>query len=102
MSAFEIPLSPEAQTFRIKLNGVTYTINLYWNSISGSWCIDLADSDAVPIINGIPVVANTDLLEQYAYLNLGGKLIVQTDSDPNAAPTDINLGTDSHLYFVTA
>ncbi len=101
MSAFEIPLSPEAQTFRINLAGVTYSINLYWNAISGFWCIDVADTSGNPLVNGIPLVANTDLLAQYPELNFNGQLIVQSDNDPNAAPTSDNLGTASHLYFVT-
>lgn len=102
MSAFEIPLSTEAQQFKISLGGTTYGVNLYWNEQSGSWCIDLSDSSGNPLLNGIPLVANVNLLEQYAYLNIGGQLIVQSDNDPNAAPTSDNLGTVSHLYFVTS
>ncbi len=102
MSAFEIPLSPEAQQFNISLGGVTYGVNLYWNANSSTWCIDLSDNSGNPIVRGIPLVANVNLLEQYAYLGIGGQLIVQSDDDPNAPPTSDNLGSISHLYFVTS
>jgi hypothetical protein len=46
-------------------------------------------------------VPGIDLLEQFGYLNFGGELRVETDFDKNAPPTSANLGSQSHLYFVT-
>jgi hypothetical protein len=101
MAAFEIPLSPQPKTFSIPLNGVTYSITLFWNQAVACWMINLANADNVMIIAGIPLVTGIDLLYQYAYLGIGGSLVAQTDSGTDDIPTLTNLGTTSHLFFVT-
>jgi hypothetical protein len=101
MATFEIPTSPEAQTFAIALAGTTYQMTLVWNDQTSSWTLDIADSLLNPIIQGIPLVANVDLLGPYAYMNFGGQLIAQTDNDVSTPPTYDNLGTLGHIFFVT-
>lgn len=102
MPAYEVPLSAQPQFFNIKLGSTTYRVNLYWSNATGSWNIDLYDqTGTTPIITGIPLVTGTDLLAPYGYMNFGGQLVVQTDGDINAIPTYSNIGTSSHLYFVT-
>lgn len=100
MTPYEIPLSPNPQVFAIELNGVTYSLNLYWNEAFQCWMLDINASDGTPIINGIPVITGTDLLSQYGYLNFGGSLIAQTDHNAPAVPTLDNLGSTGHLYFI--
>ncbi len=99
-TTYEIPLSPQAQKFQIALAGVTYTLTLWWSTIANCWNIDLADSNGVVIIGSIAVVAGTDLLSPFAYLNFGGELVAQTDNELTAPPTYQNLGSTSHIYFV--
>lgn len=89
------------QKFTISLAGVTYNMVLQWNGQGSFWGLDIADQNNVPIIQGLPLVTGIDLLEQYAYLGIGGQLIVTTDFDTGAPPTSSNLGSQSHLYFVT-
>lgn len=101
MTTFEIPTSSEAQTFSIALAGVTYQMTLAWNAQTNSWTLDIADSLLNPLVQGIPLVANVDLLEPYAYMNFGGQLIAQTDNNVSVPPTYDNLGTLGHLFFVT-
>ena len=101
MATYEIPLTPEAQTFQILLGTVEYSIYMYWNQFSNSWTIDILDVNSVPIVTGIPVVGNTNLLSPYGYLNFGGQLIAQTDNDPDTPPTYVDLGSTGHIYFVT-
>jgi hypothetical protein len=103
MATFEIPLSGESQDFQITLGGVQYQMTLMWRAApQGGWVLDIADSAGNEIVSGIPLVTGCDLLGQYAYLNFGGELWVQTDADAAAVPTYDNLGTTSHLYFVTS
>lgn len=99
-TAFEIPTAPKAQSFSISLAGVTYGLKFRWNVPSAAWILDISDSAGNPLIQGIPLVTSADLLEQYAYVGIGGQLIVQTDGDVNAVPTYENLGSRGHLYFV--
>ena len=63
--------------------------------------MDIGDVNGNPLVSGIALVTGADLLGQYAYLGIGGQLIVMTDGDPSAIPTFTNLGIESHLYYVT-
>lgn len=101
-SYFEIPLSAQAQTLTIDLAGVTYQLVLNWNTQASLWVLDIYDSAGVtPILRGISLVANVDLLAAYPDLDFGGKLVAQTDNAPDVPPTYGNLGTTGHLYFIT-
>ncbi|AMM17512.1 hypothetical protein AX768_25265 [Burkholderia sp. PAMC 28687] len=102
MATFEIPLSGVPESFLIALSGVQYKLTLQWRDApQGGWVLDIADSLANKIVSGIPLTTGADLLEQYAYLGIGGELWVQTDGDPAEVPTFENLGSTSHLYFIT-
>lgn len=99
---FTIPLQAQPQTFSIILSGVTYNFTLLYRNVDmGGWCLDIADANNVPIVQGIPLVTGANLLAQYTYLGFVGTLWVQTQSDPDAVPTFANLGTDGLLYYVT-
>ena len=101
MSAFPLPVSSSAQSFFVQLVNVTYKLTLKWNSVALCWVLDLADSDEVPIVQGIPIVTGTDLLAPYAYLGIGGGLVALTEGNPDAVPTFENLGAGGDVYFVT-
>ncbi len=98
---YEIPLINLAQTLSITLADVSYVLTVKWNDASSCWVMDMGDANGNPILQGIPLVTGSDLLEQFAYLNFGGALIAQTDHDIYAPPTYDNLGTTGHLYFET-
>lgn len=100
MIPYEIPLSPEPQSFTIQLAGVEYFLALAWNRAASCWMLDISDADRNPLLLGIPVITGLDLLRQYRYLGFGGSLIVQTDFDADAVPTFENLGTTGRLYFL--
>jgi len=100
-SYFEIPLDAKNQSIRVSLNGVTYGMRILWNWISALWVIDLSDANGNALVGGIPMVANIDLLGQYEFLSVGGRLVAMTDNAPDVAPTFDNLGGTGHLYFIT-
>lgn len=95
---YEVPLSSVPQTFQITIAMIVYVLTVRWNSQNQSWVLDISDQNNVPILQGIPLVTGSDLLEQYGYLNFGFQLICQTDHDLLAPPTYANLGTTGHLY----
>jgi hypothetical protein len=101
MTPFEIPLSPQAQVMTITLAGIAYQVAIHWCAPMQAWVADFADTSENPILQGVPIVTGTDLLDQFAYLNFGGELIAQTDHAVDAVPTFANLGSNGHLYFVT-
>lgn len=102
MNYYEIPLTADPQKFTIRLSGTDYVIRLYYlNTDEGGWVIDIGTSNNVAIVNGIPLLTGTNLLEQYDHLGFAGRLWVQTKSNPNAVPTWENLGIESFLFWVT-
>lgn len=102
MTTLEIPLSGDPETFTIALGGTEYRLSvLYRDAVDGGWTVDLASVDGTPIVSGIPLVTGADLMAQYGFLGFPGQLIVQSDASPDAAPTWDNLGSGSHLRFVT-
>jgi len=98
---FEIPTTPNPQTFSITLSGVQYRLTLKWNVTAQIWVLDIADIDNNLLVAGICVVTGTDLLEPFGYLNFNGQIFASTDTDPASPPNFENLGTTGHIYWVT-
>jgi len=101
MNTQEIPLSATPQRFRITLAGVAYGLTVKWNSLAQAWFLDIADANNAPLASGLPFVTGADLVAQLDYLGIVGKLVVASDDNFDAPPTFDNLGTNSHLYFIT-
>lgn len=99
---YNIPLEVGTpQTFSATIGLIEYRFTLrYLNVQDGGWVIDIADSSGNALISGMPMVTGCNLLEQYGHLGFGGALYVQTTSDPDAAPSFSNLGSDGLLYWV--
>lgn len=119
---YEIPTIGLPQSFSIQLSGVTYNLRLLYQPASfgppiigvehqtnllvdlsqiGGWVLDISDANNNPLACGIPLVTGTNLLAQYRYLNIGGAIVVSTDGS-DLPPTQTNLGTSGHLYFVVS
>lgn len=101
MTAYEIPLTSEAERFTIALGSQSYVMEVRWNTQAVAWILDISSETGQALVQGIPLCTGVDLLKPFAYLNFGGALYVQTDHDVDAVPTEVNLGSTSHLYFVT-
>lgn len=101
MTAYEIPFSPQPQTFTIALAGVSYRLSTKWCGAMNAWALDIAGPDNVNLVTGIPIVTGTDLLGQYAYLGIGGGIFVQSSGDLDAVPGFADLGQSGLVFFVT-
>jgi hypothetical protein len=106
MAVFEVPLVGTPQRFPITLSDVTYIFTFRFRNpglpgTGGTWVLDIGDEFDTPLVCGIPLVTGADLLAQYPYLGFGGGMIVISNGDKAAVPTFDNLGTDSHLYWIT-
>lgn len=99
-TVYEIPTSPNPQTFSITLSGTPYRFTLRWNAVAQLWSIDIADVNGTPILSGLLVVTGVDLLAPYEYLNFGGSLFAMTDNNSDLPPAFATLGETSHLYWV--
>jgi hypothetical protein len=100
-TAIEIPLQPQPQSFTVTLLGVSYGMRTCWNAASNSWNLDLYDSNGNQLLGKLPLITGADLLEQYGYLGIGGRLIVYSDQDPTAVPQFADLGVTGHLIFLS-
>ena len=113
---YEIPLDPSPQRFVISLprgqSNITGAATAYMlvfqyrdalpEQAGGcGWTVDIADQYGNPLACGLPLVTGADLLGQFDYLNLGGHMIVTSDGWPEETPTFFNLGSSSHLWWVT-
>ncbi len=96
-----LQLSANAQTLQVTIAGVVYQLTIQWRDGGDcGWVLDIADVNSNPIVQGIPLVTGVNLLQQYAYLGIGGELWVATTGDPPAVPTYENLGSAANLYLV--
>lgn len=102
---YEIPLITAPQKFAIALGGVTYNFVFTYRDAStnlpSGWVLDIYDIANSPLACGIPLVTGCDLLSQLDYLGFTGLLAISSDGDPWSPPTFTNLGTNSHLYYVS-
>lgn len=96
---YEVPLTPTPQKLSIKLAGTTYQMGVLWNFSASCWMISLADENGVPILSSVPMVLGANLLEQFDYLEIGGSLVAQVDSDTGIPPDFTNLGSEGRLLF---
>lgn len=98
--SYVIPLVPQNQEFYVSLNGTTYHLKVKWNSFQQSWSLYIEDDQQNPILSGVPLVTGCDLLEQFAYLGLGGAMVVQSSNNPDEVPDYTSLGSTGNLFFV--
>lgn len=98
---YEIPLEASPQVFTIPLGVTEYQLRLSWCDPSACWLLDIAlGDDQAPVVSGLPVITGTDILGQFAYLGIGGRLVAQTVGDEQAVPTFTNLGQTGKLFFL--
>lgn len=57
----QLPLQPSVANYRFgtTLDGTPYIIDIYWNSRSSTWYMDLLGEDEVPIRNSMRLVLGT-------------------------------------------
>jgi hypothetical protein len=98
--AYEVPTGPSPRTMAIDLAGTTYRLRLAYSDVDeGGWFMDLSDDAGTQLVCGVQLVVGADLLEQYGYLGVGGRLFVASDGDLTRPPGFADLGVTSHLYF---
>lgn len=100
-TAYEIPFGPQPQDFTIALGGVSYRLATRWCEPMQAWGLDIYAADGVALVTGIPIVTGTDLLGQYAYLGIAGRIFVQSSGEVTAVPGFDELGEGGHVFFVT-
>lgn len=68
LPAVEIPVNPQlsAQTFETSLSGEPYRVELAWNTREQAWGMGLSTREGEPIVQGIKMVPNYELVDRLA------------------------------------
>ncbi len=69
MAVLTIPTTPGVPfyTQRTRLDGVDYILGFRYSQREDRWYLDISDSEEVPILSGLKIVANWPLLQAYRY-----------------------------------
>lgn len=100
MALYEIPLTPDNQTFSLRIGDNTLGFRLIFRDAAG-WVIDMASAAGDTLIQGLPVLGGVDMLAPYAYLELGVKLFAVSGENVPEHPNATTLGNGSRLLFMT-
>ena len=97
------------QSFRIVLDGTSYAWRVYWSQyddtikeivgddIEGQWYADI-ESDQITI-KGMALVTGADLLQRYAFDQLGALWVVDNEQSPSDVTFD-SFGTRHTLLYI--
>jgi hypothetical protein len=89
------------QTQEIVLGAAVYRLRLAWNTRMELWTLDLSTRAGDPILSGIPVVLNYDLIGRFADARLPRGFIVAFDSTQSMATIGrLDLGRTVPLLYV--
>lgn len=102
MAILQIPVRSDlpAYEFIIELDQANYMFRFQWNSRSELWTMDIATTEGVEVVAGIPMLVNTDLIGRFQSDDLPpGALIVFDTSKSGANPGRYNFGTDFLLLY---
>lgn len=86
--------------FRISLDGVFFTLAFRLNFRMNRWFMDVKDGEDIPLINGVPLLQGSDLIERFkaATLPAGHFIMLNLEGDTLEAGAD-DLGTNSLLLY---
>lgn len=96
-----IPFKGESKfEMQIEIDGVIYIIKIQWNSLNEYWSMSIYNRNDDPLILGVKVVNNYDLLSQYVIEGLPkGNLICQSVIDEWGKIGRFDMGQKSDLFY---
>lgn len=92
------------QTYTVTIPGdtrnITFIITQSYNEQAKYWVMGIYDQSNNPIITNIPMLSGYNLLEQYAYLNIGEIYVINIGDQAIESPDDTNIGNNFELKWV--
>ncbi|MBJ8426052.1 phage baseplate plug family protein [Acinetobacter bereziniae] len=88
MGLYKIPLGVGNQKFIVQLNKITYKLQLIFRL--DCWYLDVLDSSENPIISGLAMNPNIDLLEQHQHLIKGSFFATNANKDESQGFFDLD------------
>lgn len=101
----EIPIETRDPSFRIRtvLDDVEMFMQMQWNSRVERWHLDILDSNENPLLMGIPMNIDTELIDRFEIPGLPpGKLVLFDTSLKGAECGSEELGERCKLIYETA
>ena len=95
MGLYKIPLGIGNQKFAVQLNKITYKLQLIFRL--DCWYLDVMDGSENPIISGLAMNPNLDLLEQHQHLIKGSLFVTNSNKDESQGFYDF--GSKIQLYW---
>lgn len=84
----------------VALSGTSYRLSFFWNVRGAFWTMDVTDLSDLPILMGVKLVADWDLLSNFANPLLPtGRLLCVDTSGAGTDPTDSDLGSRVILVY---
>lgn len=88
------------QTVKVPINGITYNIRWLWAERGNAWSFSIADADG-PILDGVRVALNVDLLNNTADPRKPNGMIIAIAADGHEAdPGKDDLSEDGKVKIV--
>jgi hypothetical protein len=98
----EISLNSNAGAFKqkIDLEGIFYTFNFQWNSRMSIWSLDILTEAEDPIVQGLPIFVNLNVIERFKDSRLPPGKIYFLDTSGNVSnPLRFDLGQRVSMLY---
>jgi len=99
---FQIPITATDASFKIRtsLEGTDYVLRFDWNGRDECWQMGIMDSTETPIVMGIPLNINSNLIGRFEIPELPpGLLMLYDTSDNNEEAGRDDLGDRAVLLY---
>lgn len=105
MATLTIPVRSDLQaySFTIELDGAVYLLRFRYNTRLARWIMDIAGTDGVNVVAGVPLLTNCDLIDRYTMRGLPpGKFLAYDESGDAANAELADLGNPIVLLYQEA
>lgn len=102
MKFFELPTSSSNYhyTQTVQLSGVSYQLEMRYNTRMGRWILAVLDVVGTPIVQGIPMLALRNFVGQYTTLSVPpGTLFCFNQTSPLTEPTLTSFLKDTSFVY---
>lgn len=91
-------------TERIRLEDRDYVFRIDWNGRESRFYLSIQDSEGVPLLSGVKVIANWDFLSRSAWnAELPPGVLIAMDLESGGEPPTYNdFGTRVRLFYYTS
>jgi hypothetical protein len=95
--------TPSKWQMQIEIDGIIYIFKFVWNAINEYWSMSIYDGSETPLILGVKVVNNYDLLRQIVSAGLpSGNLICQSVIGEWGKIQRYDMGQKTELFYYEA